>query len=78
MATNDALDKIFAQSSKLTTHIPVMASNIETLKIENDTRIDKIQKYAKLSCIDDTLKTIITDRRTFHTRKPSYQLITAM
>ena len=40
MATNDALDKIFAQLSNLTTHVTAMASNIEALKIENDNRIE--------------------------------------
>ena len=47
MATNDALDKIFAQLSNLTTHVTAMASNIEALKIENDNRIEEIQKIAK-------------------------------
>ena len=47
MATNDALDKIFAQLSNLTAHVTAMASNIEALKIENDNRIEEIQKIAK-------------------------------
>ena len=47
MATNDALDKIFAQLSKLTTHVTAMAPNIKPLKIENDNRIEEIQKIAK-------------------------------
>ena len=47
MATNDALDKIFAQLSNLTTHVTAMAPHIETLKIENDNRIEEIQKITK-------------------------------
>ena len=47
MANNDTLDKIFAQLSNLTTHVTAMASNIEVLKIENDNRIEEIQKIAK-------------------------------
>ena len=47
MTTNDALDKIFAQLSNLTTHVTAMASNIKVLKIENDNRIEEIQKIAK-------------------------------
>ena len=47
MATNDALDKIFAQLSNLTTHVTAIALNIEALKIENDNRIKEIQKITK-------------------------------
>ena len=47
MATNDALDKIFAQLSSLTTRVTAMASNIEMLKLENDNRIEETKNIAK-------------------------------
>ena len=47
MATNEALDQIFAQLSNLTTHVTVMALNIEELRIENENRIEEIKKIAK-------------------------------
>ena len=43
MATDEAVEQIFAQLSNLSTSVTAMASNTEALRTENENRMKEIQ-----------------------------------